>query len=342
MFNRCIFCHATFHANESIERFQVGRRIAFDPGRGRLWAICDACRRWNLAPIEERWEALEDLEKLVTDRGRLLSQTDNIALIRAAYIDVVRVGHAKLNEEAWWRYGRELKSRRSRYTMFNVAEAGLMVAVGLATGGMALFMGGDVVNSIARWRRYGSTAWRGAATCTDCGHILDELPVSRTKHLFVVPGAEDDLVLRLKCRRCKRADASSGYLFDGLPAQHLLRRTLAWHHNAGATEKRVLEATRLIDEAGSSSLLARRTADRRLPLHKLDRKKNLTESIALEIAINDDVERQLLELELEALEERWREEEELAAIIDGELTPLPQASLLFTAGGAEHAEDGRG
>jgi hypothetical protein len=30
-----------------------------------------------------------------------------------------------------------------------------------------------------------------------------------------------------------------------------------------------------------------------------------------------------LELELEALEERWREEEEIAAIVDGELTWLP-------------------
>jgi hypothetical protein len=271
----------------------------------------------------------------------MLSQTDNIALIRAADIEVVRVGQAKLNEEAWWRYGRELKARRSRYTMYNIAEVGLMVAASLATGGMAMFMGDDVVNSFVRWRRYGNTAWRGAATCRDCGHILDELRFSHTKHLYVVPGAEDDLVLRLKCKRCKRADASSGYVFDGLPAQHLLRRTLAWRHNSGATEKRVLEATRLIDDAGSSSLLARRTAGRRLSLHTLDKKHNLTESIALEIAINDDVERQLLELELEALEERWREEEELAAIIDGELTPLPPGNVLFTAERAEDAEDRR-
>src|SRR5262245_59087509 len=64
MLSRCIYCHLPLSENLTLENFRVGRRIAFDPARGRLWAICDSCRRWNLAPIEERWEALEELEKL--------------------------------------------------------------------------------------------------------------------------------------------------------------------------------------------------------------------------------------------------------------------------------------
>jgi hypothetical protein len=43
----------------------------------------------------------------------------------------------------------------------------------------------------------------------------------------------------------------------------------------------------------------------------------------LEIAVNDEAERQQLEMELAELEARWREEEELAAIVDGELTEVP-------------------
>ncbi|NNF26988.1 MAG: hypothetical protein HKN73_07210, partial [Gemmatimonadetes bacterium] len=43
----------------------------------------------------------------------------------------------------------------------------------------------------------------------------------------------------------------------------------------------------------------------------------------LEIAANQKEEAELLALEASDLEERWRREEELAAIIDGELTPLP-------------------
>jgi hypothetical protein len=57
-----------------------------------------------------------------------------------------------------------------------------------------------------------------------------------------------------------------------------------------------------------------------------------TEAIALEIALNDENERQLLELELEALESRWREEEELAAIVDRELTPLRTFNRLLGRG----------
>lgn len=52
-------------------------------------------------------------------------------------------------------------------------------------------------------------------------------------------------------------------------------------------------------------------------------KKKLPRLLALEIALNDDAERRLMLMEIEAIEARWREEEEIAAIIDGELTPLP-------------------
>ena len=45
------------------------------------------------------------------------------------------------------------------------------------------------------------------------------------------------------------------------------------------------------------------------------------QSIALEIAINDSVERRMMELELKSLEFLWKREEELARIIDEELTP---------------------
>ncbi|MCH8806429.1 MAG: RNB domain-containing ribonuclease [Planctomycetes bacterium] len=43
----------------------------------------------------------------------------------------------------------------------------------------------------------------------------------------------------------------------------------------------------------------------------------------LMVAANEAVEQRLLELELAELEAHWQEEEELASIIDGELTPMP-------------------
>src|SRR5262245_46187528 len=92
LFTRCLICHSPFEENETLEQLPRGDRIAYDPGRGRLWLICRACRRWSLIPLESRWEALEELEKLVQDRARLLSQTENIALLKAERLEVVRVG----------------------------------------------------------------------------------------------------------------------------------------------------------------------------------------------------------------------------------------------------------
>jgi len=329
MFQRCIFCHATMATNETVERFPVGRRIAYDPGRGRLWAVCNECRRWNLAPIEERWEALDDLEKVARDRGRLLSQTDNIALIRAGEVDIVRVGRdTRLVEEAWWRYGKELKERRSRHKKVTYIELGGLLLMSATMGGAYWFYGGNMANEFLRWRQFGSTAWRGRLPCPDCGHVTTELPFKTTKKLRIVgQQKEADVGLEIRCPKC-RSDGGGRLFIGGTDGQHLLRRTLAWHHFSGASEKRVREATSVIDHAGSAVEFTRLLATREHSLESLQKKINRTDAIALEIALNDDVERRMLELELHELEVRWREEEELAAIVDGELTPLPVSEKL--------------
>ena len=62
-----MFCQKPLGANEVIESFPVGRRLAFDSARGRLWVVCRKCERWNLTPLEERWEAVEDCERIFRD-----------------------------------------------------------------------------------------------------------------------------------------------------------------------------------------------------------------------------------------------------------------------------------
>ena len=62
VFTLCLVCSTPFEANEELEHAPHAYRLAFDPSRGRLWAICQNCRRWSLMPIEGRWEGLEELE----------------------------------------------------------------------------------------------------------------------------------------------------------------------------------------------------------------------------------------------------------------------------------------
>jgi hypothetical protein len=302
--------------------------------RGRLWVVCRACRRWSLAPIEERWEALEELEKLTRDRARLLSQTDNIALLRSGPLEIVRVGRAELTEEAWWRYGRELASRRQNWNKLGVAgtvAAGAVLLGGWATGGMTMVgawlimgHGSETLRDGARWLRFGSSAWRGDQTCEKCGHRFRTLPYAERAALGLSPAAESGKVeLSARCPRCG-SSAEGGLRLRGEQAERTLRRVLAYHHFAGASERRVASAARLIQEAGSPQDLTRIVVKDGRRLGDLQR----TGGIALEIAVNEASEQRLLELELAELEAHWRREEELAAIVDGELTPLPMLESL--------------
>jgi hypothetical protein len=342
LFTRCLFCHHPFAPNETLEHFPEGRRIAYDPGRGRLWAICEACGRWSLAPIEERWEALDELERLTTDRARLLSQTEHIALLRAENLDIVRVGRAKLAEEAWWRYGKELIRRRNHTRRLQLIQTGVMVAASAATvalgaGGFFGYYGagGNLFTRIDRWRRFGRTAWRGAATCPRCGSVLYRLGFRHTRHLALTPAGDDGFALRLGCANCGFQVADAGFQFTGVTADHLLRRVLAYQNFTGASSKTVKAATQAIDEVGSPTELARRFAAQRVQMGELQSRRRRrdrdvrTRAVAFEIAVNDETERRLLELELAQLEERWRQEEEIAAIADGDLTPMPRLNELL-------------
>src|SRR5688572_30242849 len=328
MLTRCVFCNSSLGTNESIEHFQTGRRVAYDAKRGRLWAICSACQRWNLAPIEDRWEALDELARITRDHGRLLSQTQNIALIRAPDIDIVQVGKAPLVEEAWWRYGRELRRRRKTHQLVNigqwVAQGALVFGAGFV-GMYAYLIGGSPLNHAVRWARFGSTAWRGSQTCVSCGGILEEISFRRARHLMVI-NSPSGSGLGLSCERCGYGNDEYGFTFSNEDGQRLLRRVLAFYNYSGARDDVIQDATWRIDRAGSPAALLRQLGEQRYRIKQGKEKREL--AIALEISINEESERELLELELKELEARWREEEELAAIIDGELTRLPALEKL--------------
>ncbi|HEX6535329.1 MAG TPA: hypothetical protein VF041_12100 [Gemmatimonadaceae bacterium] len=108
MYATCLFCHAHLGGNEDVPTCLVGRRLAFDPARGRLWVVCTRCGCWNLTPLDERWEAIDRCEVLF--RGtRLRVSTDNIALARLrSGLELVRIGPALFPEIAAWRYGDRL------------------------------------------------------------------------------------------------------------------------------------------------------------------------------------------------------------------------------------------
>lgn len=129
MYHTCIFCHQSLGRNESIEVFPVGRRLAFDASKGRLWVVCRQCVRWNQTPLEIRWEAIEAGERAFTDT-RLRVSTDNIGMARMRDgLDLVRIGAPARRGFAAWRYGDQFGRRRRKTILIGTGAVAAMIAV---------------------------------------------------------------------------------------------------------------------------------------------------------------------------------------------------------------------
>lgn len=133
MYSSCLFCNGSLGRNEAIERFPVGRRLAFDGATGRLWVVCPSCARWNLSPLEVRWEAIDDMERAYRDT-RMRASTGQIGLARLKEgTELVRIGQPLLPEFAAWRYGK-MFTRRYWRTNTLAFQATLATTLQLSAG----------------------------------------------------------------------------------------------------------------------------------------------------------------------------------------------------------------
>ena len=309
MYSTCIFCHADLGANEALENFQVGRRLAFDLARGRLWVVCRRCGRWNLSPLEERWEAVEEMEKRFRET-RLRVSTENIGLARLGEgTQLVRVGAPLRPELAAWRYGDRFGQRRRRA----LTRAGLgvgalgAIAVGGVAAGVSLGAFWWFGQSLFRNAVYGSPDTVVARVPTGAGPV--EVKRKHLNRVQLLPGGAHDWQLLLPLR-------AEQLRLEGEDAVRAAGVLLPPMNRFAGSRREVDDAVRLLDEAGAPerafSTAARLPGKRGMHLDDLDRSVRL----ALEMAAHEEAERQALEGELLELERAWREAEEIAAIAD--------------------------
>src|SRR5437016_4346052 len=138
MYRSCAFCNGRLDGDGGPSGLGVGRRLAFDEWKGRLWVICPRCARWNLAPLDDRLERIEAVAR-AAHTGRVAAASEQVALVRWQGYDLVRVGKPPRVEFATWRYGERLRARRREQMKFvvpvTVAAVGLAVAVNVAARG---------------------------------------------------------------------------------------------------------------------------------------------------------------------------------------------------------------
>ncbi|MEO7104352.1 MAG: hypothetical protein ABI311_13235 [Gemmatimonadaceae bacterium] len=338
MYSTCLFCHSDLGANEVVEHFPIGRRLAFDEQKGRLWVICRSCERWNLTPLEERWEAIEECERLFRGTSLRMS-TDHIGLARVSEgLELVRVGSPQRPEMAAWRYGDQFGRRRRRYYMI---AAGGAVAVGAVVSGYAalgLFAGGGgLINAPVQ----ALVAMRNRRVIARVPTSEGIVPITRgllqKAKIIQTVGSDWQLSLAYKKTRPKgaynwwaytpRRAMENTVLLDSRDALPALAAILPTVNGSGGTKRNVQSAVKLVEEAGNASRLLNTAASLAVKpgwnatsQGKLSRIP-IEARLALEMVTHEDDERRALEGELAVLEARWKEAEEIAGISDNMFMP---------------------
>jgi hypothetical protein len=317
VYSHCIYCKSELGSNEAIEKFPIGRRLAFDAERGRLWVVCRSCGRWNLTPIEERWEAIEQCEQLYRDT-RTRVATENVGLARLPdRTDLIRIGRPQLPEFAAWRYGERLVQRRRNYII------GATVAIGVTAvaAGAPLMAAGFSVPAL--WQVPGLVnRLRNSRTIARVKTAAGvEFKVSRGRALQAWLRPEHThwlLALPLKGGGVISLEGESAMRAAAVLLPHINASGAKRDQVQGAVNQiqMYLTTDRLFQNT-AQHLWNLRTGRDGAPLSKAPPEIRL----ALEMATHEAQERRALEGELAELETMWREAEEIASISDNLLLP---------------------
>jgi hypothetical protein len=343
MYSTCIFCNHALGTNESVEHFPIGRRLAFDPRKGRLWVICADCSRWNLTPLEERWEAIEDCERMFRETLVRVS-TDNIGLARVGDgLELIRIGSPLRPEFAAWRYGRHFSTRRRRTHV--VAATGIAAAAiaGVAIGptiAPALTLGAISIVAVP-----GITTVMGAIPIIGVlaarDYVQHDRVVARLAHGRRIITVRAKHIGDAELRVNGNSDSANlavqhdtGWSeFTGTEAMIATGKIISGANRFGAPNASVEDAVREIEAAGDAngflSAASSRNGWRRGRIQSLVNvyrrlgamKLSPTERLALEMSVHEESERRAMEGELAVLETAWRDAEQIAQIADDELTP---------------------
>jgi hypothetical protein len=340
MYSTCLFCHTTLGANEAVEHFPVGRRLAFDAAKGRLWVVCRKCERWNLTPVEERWEAIEECERSYSET-KLRVSTDQIGLARLSEgLELVRIGKPLRPEFASWRYGDQFGRRRRRSIIQGAAIVAGAVSIPFLGPALGLSLGGagGMIFQIGNFSLAQYSLRRLVARVHDSdGNLLRVNAFDASQTVMLAPTENQPWGLRIPHRgdggpnhrwwRLEKGQVETD--IRGGDAMRAAAQLLPAVNSKGASSKQVKEAVVLATEHEDPSVAfdrAARLAVTKRSWNNFGKGAMLslipTElRLALEMVSHEDSERRALGGELHFLEEAWKEAEEIAGISDDMFLP---------------------
>lgn len=306
MYHRCLFCHSRFATNAEFPELPIGRRIAFDPVRGRLWVVCRRCDGWNLSPFDRRIETIDQCEALWEEAKRV-DTTPGITLFRTGKgVELLRVGEDTRAEFTSWRLGSRFMHRqgiRGIQLGLGLGIAGLVVAGAVKTFGVVVGIYGVVLLSV-----YFERVWN--RPIVQVPTAPGPWPVTRRdlRRAVWFPGHGSG-VLRIP---------KGGPVWTGADAAVPLMLMMPLINRSGGSRRQRARAVALLESLKDPLEMFGYAAERwpgRLRSMPIDAR------LALEMATNEQVERDNVEGDLESLADAWHEAEETAAIADSLLIP---------------------
>ena len=347
MYSHCIFCQSTLGTNDHIAHFPIGRRLAFDSAKGRLWVVCARCAQWNLAPLEERWEAVEECEREF-GRVRARVSTAEIGLARLPDgMDLIRVGAPLRPEFAAWRYGSRFGARRRNFILRTVGASAALAGAGVTIAGIAgsvilpllgpgLIVSGAVTAATGLARTSPFSFTRPVRIFADDGTIIElgrQLTFDIEMRAHAGPGGMQlamGTMEEVGTRFAPRQEAHY-VTISGREAARAARLLMPRINGGGASPRAVQGAVTVIEQAGTPERFIPRALE-------LVRKAGQTYSpirayptairLAIEMVLHEEAERRAMEGELAELEAAWREAERVAGIADN-LTLAPHVTAFL-------------
>lgn len=365
MYSTCLFCNASLGANETIEHFPVGRRLVYDSATGRLWVVCKNCDRWNLSPLESRWEAIEEAERQFRATKTRVA-TDNIGLARLSDgTELVRIGKPPELELAVWRYGEQLQKRYRRVLWQSAVVSGafavpysIWTQVGAVSTATPLFAGlvaavagpnihSMLANQYLRWRHRVIPV---AALRDESGALL-RVTQNNVNAAKLTPSDDEEWSVTLPHVSVKAAGKVAGLIgskhevetvhepiqLRGDVAIQALANLLPSANRLGSSNNGVMAAIKVVEHSDNIATLLRRASDesvfRANRFAKEIRDNRIAyapESVrlALEMTLHAGDERRAMEGELHDLEQRWRDADAIAKISDEMFLPDSVAAQL--------------
>jgi hypothetical protein len=328
MYRSCLYCARDLGENRLLETLPIGRRVAFDSGKGRLWVVCPTCVKWNLVPFDTRLESIDACERIFR-ATRTRYSTDNIGLARHVEgFELIRIGSALRPEFAAWRYGDTVRRRpsRLRFRADGIGALNWILTV-VSTAALDSLPMRDVTQGAVR------AMFQHCVLRDPWTDQLVEVPYAALMQASLAVDAAGRWCLELPYRT--GVERSLWVDGGGLPSIHdvptlglftdaallpTLGRLLPALNAGAARSTQVAEAVRLVDTVADTDRLLEYVVGR--PLRFATERRFAVRDVAIEVrlalemAAHEDTERRALEGELKLLERQWRDAEQVAAIAD--------------------------